>query len=104
MISPLWLDFLVELDKESRKVLLPMDFSIAKTKYPDTMFHKTEQMAKNLSKLYLALGMYSNCDASHHGLTLMSIASLAADAHREHEQDEMLRAMTTSTVVADYLK
>ena len=81
-----------------------MEFSMAKTKYPDLMFQMTEQMAKDLSKLHLGRGMDLNYDASHYGSTLISIAPLIADECREREKEERAGKMTTNTAVADHRK
>ena len=83
MLPPLWLDVLVCLDKESRQAFLNSEFSTSKTKDPDLLFQMTEQMRKDLSKLYLGRGIDLNYDARHHGFAPISITPLTADDCRE---------------------
>ena len=47
------------------------------------MFQATEQMAKDLSKLYLGRGIDLNHDAIYHGFTLISITLLTLGVRRE---------------------
>ena len=81
-----------------------MKFSAQATGDPDLDYQITEQIVKDLSKLYLERGMDYDYETCHHGMTPFCIIPLSIEAYQERESEERARAMATQTIVSDHQK
>jgi len=104
LLLPLWNKLLAETDNVSKLTYLQMKFSAQATGDPDLDYQITEQIIKDLSKLYLGRGMDYDYETCHHGMTPFCIIPLSIEAHRERESEERARAMATQTTVSDHQK
>ena len=60
-----------------------MELSIAKTKDADLILQGNQNMAKDIPKINLGLGVDLNYDTRHYGLVPIYIILLAEESHRE---------------------
>jgi hypothetical protein len=104
LLPPLWNELLAETDSVSKLTYLQMKFSAQSTGDPDLAYQITEQIVKDLSKLYLGRGMDYDYETCHHGMSPFCIVPLSIAAHRERESEERARAMATQTTVSDHRK